>query len=101
MNVEDLKARVDALLARSGEPATGGDAVDAATEALQGTITIMQTVYGPNSPQEATLRAIATERRGPKPQTLAFHMMHVLRAVHGALANLKGELEAGIVSNLQ
>src|SRR3989454_164398 len=101
MNVENLKARVDALLARAAKQPTGSDAITAATELLQGTITIMHTIYGPNSAQEETLRSVTADRPTAKPLPLPLQMAWVVDAVRGALLNIKAELDGDLLGNLQ
>src|SRR5437879_4680124 len=91
MDLETLRKRVDALLALP-------DRDDLRTRELvyQGTIGIMNALYGSGSPQVKELGA--TLVRLGHPASSADMALHVLK---GALLSIKGEIDSGFVGSLQ
>jgi hypothetical protein len=74
-----------------------GDSVSEPVQLIQGTITVLQSAYGPDSPQEADLKRLVdliyTDRR-PDWQRLG-------STLRGVLTNLKEELELGLVGTIR
>jgi hypothetical protein len=96
MKEEDIRARVDVLLAGGGV----GNRVTRSTALLQGTLTIMGVLYGPGSIQAESLAKDAESiRASPRNRNAAADIISNL--AEGALRNIKGELDAGIVGTLQ
>ena len=95
-----LKARIEKLL--SLQPSSGGsnEVVRTGNELYQGALSIMTSVYGPESPHVTSLREVAT----PVLRNVAnspFLMKELIYATRGALENFKEELEAGLVGSLR
>jgi hypothetical protein len=95
MKEENIRARVDELLAGG----SGGDRVARSAEMLQGALSIMGVLYGAGSIQAENLAKDATEMRASRHRNAAADI--VGRLAEGALRNIKGELDAGIVGTLQ
>lgn len=93
MDLNVLKSRIDELL--KIQYASRGDGYARASQLLQGAITVISAVHGPESHQVTTLRDNAKK---------SFEMRldsHVYFAAHGAVENLKAELDAGLIGSLQ
>jgi hypothetical protein len=91
VNLETIKSRVEALL---GLP----NAADRASELLTGTLTVLSAVYGPESHQVSTLRQASKDLGLGR--TLSGDNS-IAEIALGALKNLKGELDSGLVGSLQ
>lgn len=89
MNESAIKARIEQLLRL--DTGGGGDVV--VNELLQGTLTLMVAVYGPDSHQVGILMDPAKKR-------FPMDLLEVLNAAKGALRNLQAELEAGAIGSL-
>jgi len=85
MNESAIKARIEQLLHLD----TGGG--QNANQLLQGTLTLMVTVYGSESHQVGILMHTAKTR----------HVLEIVKVTHGALENLKAELETGAIGSLR
>src|SRR5688500_6609601 len=96
MKEEDIKKRVDALLA--GEDANLAGASSAAY-LFQGALTLLSAVHGGGSVQVQTLIKDAENIRTQCSANLAEQELGFI--VRAALINLKGELDAGIAGSLQ
>lgn len=93
-----LKSRIDELLDRARR-AEMAKMVERANEVLQGTITVMSAVYGPDSHQVKTLLEATEQTVKKAPHNhVAAQGMAVLT---GALRNLKAEIDAGLMGSLQ
>jgi hypothetical protein len=92
-----LKARVEDLLGRA-QSSRGSETV--APEVLQGTITVLDALYGPQSTQMKSLldSVQAARRSDPSPRMTAYAVVEVLR---GTLENAKAELAAGFAGSLR
>jgi len=101
MDVSALTTRAEKLLLRAAQPITDDQGFPLVNEVYQGTITLMQSLYGPNSRQERALHdgvRNARERLGAAP---GFQMGWAVAAVRGALSNIVDELRTGLVGTLQ
>ena len=96
MNESAVKARVEQLLYLNvpGREARYEDRYTKGNELLQGTLTLMEAVYGRESHQVAILMNTAKASH-------PMDMSEVVPAARGALENLKGELEAGAIGSLR
>jgi len=98
MDISALEKRVQELieLART----SGSDVMTRTNQVYQGTLTVLLTVYGPESYQIKTLQRIAEQTilRDPvhnqQAEVLTIHIM-------GTLRNLKAEIDAGFIGSLQ
>jgi hypothetical protein len=80
----------------------GGDWGAKGTELLQGTLTIMNEVYGTDSPrvrsfQEAHERAFEQGATGD----IGWRARQAVPVIRGALTNILAELDAGLIGNLR
>lgn len=97
MNLETLRTQVDKLL----ELTTSGEqSVAAASQALQGTLSLMAILYGPDSEQARRLMKSVDEHRGHRPYS-GTAVTGTRDECRGALRNIKSELESGLVGRLQ
>ncbi len=94
MNADAVRSRIDALLEKR-EFTT----IDTVGELISGTTTLMQALYGPDSPQLKDLRsALDSIRRSPNRTIVINDSAAVVR---GALRNLRAEVDAGLLGTLQ
>jgi hypothetical protein len=91
MKAEDLKNRIDTLLSQMGN--TSGH------ELFQAALSLVTSVYGAESPQARTLLKEA-EQIGSR-YSGAGTSDQLVYAAEGALQNLRGEIEAGLIGNLR
>jgi hypothetical protein len=96
MDEKALKARIDALL-ELAKPVQGVDWHVVAHELFQGTVTVLEAVYGPQSTHARAFQD-AFERAGGGVHT---DLYFATRAAQGVLQNLKAEVEAGLLGNLR
>jgi len=96
MDEAKLKARVEDLLRRS-QSGRGSEVIG--PEILQGTITVLDALYGPQSTQmQSLLDSVQAARREPSPRMSAYAVVEVVR---GTLENAKAELDAGLAGSLR
>jgi hypothetical protein len=92
-----LRERVNSLIAQANQPST----LEVQNECYQGTVSVMQALYGSGSAQEDDLRS-AIERMSqnshPTNKTVVWASM---AAIRGALTNLKAEIDAGFVGSVR
>ncbi len=98
MDISTLKTRVDSLLEKAAKGR--GDELIRANELLQGALSVMAAVYGPDSHQVATLRQNVEEIRKIGPMVELYNLK-IIDTVAGTLNNLKAELDAGLAGSLQ
>jgi hypothetical protein len=91
--------RIDALLAVPTEAAGFGHA--AIMQAYNGALSLIRILYGPASPHEVSL--LSAFKQTDKDTRAPWAAVHdrVWPAVEGVLASMKGEVEAGLVGNLE
>jgi hypothetical protein len=95
MNESQVKARVEDLLARSSPQSADWDSL--APQLVQGTITVLESLYGPGSTQ---MKTFLETTKGAASAT-GGRSYGVGRVVNGTLENLKGELAAGFAGSLR
>jgi hypothetical protein len=98
MDLSALLARVDELLAKE---LSRFDSITIAYELLEGALSLMAAVHGPENVQSLALRELAKSVQNRKEGALRGHAFDIAQAATGALANLKAELAAGLVGSLQ
>jgi hypothetical protein len=98
MNLSTVKARVDELIAMASEQRTS---VGLQSSLYQGTLRVMQALYGPESSQEKDLRAYLTRLTAKVTPTLGVVISHCIEAIQGALTSIKAELDAGFIGSLR
>lgn len=99
MDEARLKARVEDLLTRGKPDQPGWDTVG--PEVLQGTITVLEALYGPSSTQMKTFLETAQAARGAARGDIRSSMYAVGQVVRGTLGNVKAELESGLAGSLR
>jgi hypothetical protein len=96
MREEDLKKRIDALLSRAD---AGAEEVLTSQELLQGALSALSLAYGENSVQvQGLVREIENINRKWSGGVAARYIISITK---GTLQNLRGDLDAGLVGNLQ
>jgi hypothetical protein len=91
MKQQDILKRVDYLLNLDS---------DDLQEVVSGTVSLLTRVYGPKTPQLDSFHA-STAIFLTHGNLYGSRAQQVIEAVHGALKNLKGEIEAGLTGNLK
>jgi hypothetical protein len=97
MDLSTLKTRIDSLLLRASAP--GGELAGKITEVFQGALTVMSSVYGPESHQVSALLDLSKTVKFVGGN--AYQMGMFLDSIEGSLRNLKQELDAGLIGTLQ
>lgn len=93
MNEADILNRIETLLANSTERSARGH------ELFLGTLTLLEAVYGIDS---VHVRSLTKEVEQMREKYSAIHVADWLAIIsNGALKNLKGEVESGIIGSLQ
>ena len=99
MNLEGLKAQVDKLLELA---IIGEQSVTAASQVLQGTLSVIAIIHGPNSDQAGRLlRSVDEHRSRSFMPSAPVAIRGSLEECRGALQNIKAELDGGLVGRLQ
>ncbi len=93
MNEETLNAQTDALLSITSHDLRSG------AQLLNGTITLVNAVYGPNSTQLRTL--LDSSKDLVKPGNNSLRIGLGMGAIHGVLRSLKNDIELGLIRSLQ
>jgi hypothetical protein len=97
MNLSTVKARVDQLLAMTSQQPS----IALQSALYQGTLTVMQALYGSESSQEKELQAYIEMIR----QRTAFSgdksLSMTISAIKGSLETIKAELDSGFVGSLR
>jgi hypothetical protein len=93
MREETIKRRIDELLANSNGDETKSH------ELFQGTLSLLVLLYGQSSSQVESLKNNAGSIINSQPPQVAHR--HIARLAIGALNNLKGEIEAGVVGSIR
>jgi len=97
MKVESLRAHITGLL----ELATTGDqSLAAVSQVRQGTLSVMQMVYGPNSPMASHLVTSLSHHRSLEPGSSGT-IIEVRAICRGTLKSVLAELDAGLAGSLQ
>jgi hypothetical protein len=91
MNQKDILKRIDQLLALQSVQVQ---------ELTNGTISLLTLVYGPKTPQLDSFHTSTALVRSSG-DVRGFQAQQVMAAAHGALKNLKAEIEAGLTGNLK
>jgi hypothetical protein len=93
MNEAEIRNRVEALLTTASDEHIRGH------ELFQGTLTLLEIVHGPDS---IHVRTLTKESEQIRERYAARHVADWLGVMaKGALINLRGELDAGILGSLQ
>ena len=101
LDVEAITARIDRLLEFSLPTDRSRSQYEVANELLQATLTLTSTVYGPASKQEAQLlHAAKSAHEQPGHISIHFHR-DIWPVAMATLRAMKGDIEAGLVSNIQ
>lgn len=100
MDLQTLKTRIESVLSLH-EKIGSADAISLSSQMFSGALTLLSAVYGPDSPQARTLQDVANELRNSKNYNYQHNMSTLIRAVEGALRNLKEELDSGLAGSLQ
>ncbi len=79
---------------------SGSDPIARTNEVYQGTLTVLLTVYGPESYQIRTLQQVA-EQAFFKYPTNTVYAENLTTHVLGTLRNLKAEIDGGVIGSLQ
>ncbi len=96
MDLAALKSRIDDLLKIQPGPTSDYQTeYELASQILQGALTLISAVHGPESHQLITLRDHAQKAFTTGRQDFVY------RAARGALENLKAEIDAGLTGSLQ
>ncbi len=100
MDQAAISSRIDELLELCS-PGEGTDWAVQGTEIVQGTMSIMIAVHGQSSLQVSTLDEAINKARDRATARRDGGMYDAARAARGALLNLKGEIEAGLLGSLR
>lgn len=94
-----LVSRTKALIAKCQEE---GNWAAKGTELLQGTLTIMTEAYGHGSPHVRSFQEVHTRAFEDGPAgDIGFRARQAVPVIRGALENVLGELDAGLIGNLR
>lgn len=96
MKTSDLRLRVDQLLELATQDAT----LDVQSQLHHGTLTILETVYGPNSTQEANLHS-SLEKVGGVLGNSGIKQHRVCTAIKGVLLGIKADIDSGFPASLR
>ena len=100
MDLSKIQTRIDSLLSLAMDETT--ELVIKCSELLQGTLTVMISIYGPESTQVTTLRKIADQAYSKKERHLSINLQRdLVPVIRGTLQNLKIEIDQGILGSLQ
>jgi hypothetical protein len=97
MNLSTAKVRVDELLRMSLQ--VGSIALQA--NLYQGTVGVMQALYGPDSSQEKELHTSIQWVRGRSAPGSELGIRQCIDTIHGALTSIKAELDTGFIGSLR
>jgi hypothetical protein len=97
MNLSTVKARADELLAMSSQH----HGIPEYSALFNGTLGVMQLLYGLNSSQEQELRAYVKAIRTSYGSTNPVGIAHAVAGIAGILTSIKAELDAGFVGSLR
>jgi hypothetical protein len=97
MNISGLQSQIDALI---GLATTGEQSVAGASHVLQGTLSVMAILYGPDSRQSKRLLESVQQHRQNYPEG-SDAILNTKAECKGALTNMKAELASGLLGTLE
>lgn len=97
MDFSSLCKRVDALL----NDLTQEPTIELQHASYNGTITLMQALYGADSSQEQALSTYIEKLRGTSPADAPYTIQMSISAIKGALTSIKAELDSGFIGTLR
>ncbi len=98
MDAAALRRRTEELIAKAREPT---ESLEHYSAVHSGALTVLSAVYGPESSQVWVVRTPVDEAYKDKGTRLLSRLREAVHITLGALENLKGELDAGLVGSLE
>lgn len=97
MDAATLKSRIQTLVAKTRQQPT----LELLNELQQGTLTLMNALYGPSSSQENVWRASLDQIRADYRPNKANILIHLIAAIRGALQTMLEEVDSGFIGSLR